>query len=194
MQTIIETIQPYVSTVATAILGVLTAIVIAGMNTIKVKANEWINARTTESQRVLLHKLAEEGFSLAKTVFKEADGPKKLQQALSYVTRQLQQRGIYLTDIEIQGAIEKAYLDYKAKQKPINTEEATIADAAANVSTEVAAQAAAKEAMASLAARVNELLSQATAEVFNTVPVKVQYEAEAIPTSIGDVQVHPSTE
>ncbi|WP_274484741.1 hypothetical protein [Paenibacillus polymyxa] len=77
MQTIIETAQPYVSTVATAILGVLTAIVIAGLNTIKVKANEWINARTTESQRVLLNKLAEEGFSLAKTVFKEADGPKR---------------------------------------------------------------------------------------------------------------------
>ncbi|AHC18909.1 phage holin [Paenibacillus polymyxa] len=183
MQTIIETVQPYVSTVATAILGVLTAIVIAGLNTIKVKANEWINARTTESQRVLLHKLAEEGFSLAKTVFKEADGPKKLQQALSYVTRQLQQRGIYLTDIEIQGAIEKAYLDYKAKQKPISMEDAAIADAAAEVSTEEAARAAAKEAMNGLAAKINELFAQATTEV--TPSAQVQAAPEPTPMEPG---------
>ncbi|MGO4952046.1 phage holin [Paenibacillus sp. DRB1-1] len=192
MQTIIETVQPYVSTVATAILGVLTAIVIAGLNTIKVKANEWINARTTESQRVLLHKLAEEGFSLAKTVFKEADGPKKLQQAISYVTRQLEQRGIYLTDTEIQGAIEKAYLDYKAKQKPNSTEEATIADAAAKVSAEEAAQAAAKEAMAGLAAKVNELLAQATAEALPTAPAQVQ--VEPIPIPIESAQEPVTTE
>ncbi|MMZ53660.1 Phage holin protein [compost metagenome] len=147
------------------------------------KANEWINARTTESQRVLLHKLAEEGFSLAKTVFKEADGPKKLQQALSYVTRQLQQRGIYLTDIEIQGAIEKAYLDYKAKakQKPISTEEAAIPDAAAGVSTEEAARAAAKEAMVGLAAKVNELLAHATAEAVPSAPAPIQPESESVP-------------
>ncbi|TQS01388.1 phage holin, LLH family [Paenibacillus ottowii] len=181
MQTIIETVQPYVSTVATAILGVLTAIVIAGLNTIKVKANEWINARTTESQRVLLHKLAEEGFSLSKTVFKEADGPKKLQQALSYVTRQLQQRGIYLTDIEIQGAIEKAYLDYKAKQKPISTEETAIAVAGDDISTEEAARVAAKEAMVGLAAKVNELLAQATAEAVPAAPAPIQPESESVP-------------
>ncbi|MEK3851187.1 phage holin, LLH family [Paenibacillus sp. FSL R7-0340] len=182
MQTIIETVQPYVSTIVTAILGVLTALVIAGLNTIKVKANTWIDARTTESQRVLLHKLAEEGFSLAKTAYKEEDGPKKLQEALSYVTGQLEQKGINLTSVEVQAAIEKAYLDYKAKskQKPISTEEATIADAAAKVSTEEAAQAAAKEAMAGLAARVNELLAQATAEVTPVALAQVQPAPEHI--------------
>ncbi|MEK5089027.1 phage holin [Paenibacillus sp. FSL M8-0228] len=194
MQTIIETVQPYVSTIATAILGVLTAIVIAGLNTIKVKANTWIDARTTESQRVLLHKLAEEGFSLAKTAYKEADGPKKLQEALSYVTGQLEQKGITLTPVEVQAAIEKAYLDYKAKtkQKPISTEEATIADVAAKVSTEEAAQAAAKEAMTGLAAKVNELLAQATAEV--TTGAQVQPAPEPIPAPTEATQAPVTTE
>ncbi|MGR6764441.1 phage holin, LLH family [Paenibacillus sp. T2-29] len=194
MQTIIETVQPYVSTVATAILGVLTAIVIAGLNTIKVKANMWIDARTTESQRVLLHKLAEEGFSLAKTAYKEADGSKKLQEALSYVTGQLEQKGITLTPVEVQAAIEKAYLDYKAKtkQKPISPEEAAVADAAAKVSTEEAAQAAAKEAVSGLATKINDFLAQATAEVANTVPAQVQ--SEPIPAPIESVQTPITTE
>ncbi|MDN4085985.1 phage holin [Paenibacillus polymyxa] len=177
MQTIIETVQPYVSTIATAILGVLTAIVIAGLNTIKVKANTWIDARTTESQRVLLHKLAEEGFSLAKTAYKEADGPKKLQEALSYVTGQLEQKGITLTPVEVQAAIEKAYLDYKAKQKSI-TPQTSIVTVEPKISLEEASQAAAKEAVSGLAAKLNDFLAQATAEVS---PVaKVQPEPETI--------------
>lgn len=194
MQTIIETVQPYVSTIATAILGVLTALVIAGLNTIKVKANTWIDARTTESQRVLLHKLAEEGFSLAKTAYKEADGPKKLQEALSYVTGQLEQKGINLTSVEVQAAIEKAYLDYKAKtkQKPISTEEAAIVDAASKVSTEEAAQAAAKEAVSGLAAKLNDFLAQVTAEV--TPSTLVQPEPDPISTPTESVQMPATAE
>ncbi|WP_252361747.1 hypothetical protein [Paenibacillus terrae] len=39
MQTLIEGVQPYVTTIATTAVGVLTTFVLAGLNTVKGKAN-----------------------------------------------------------------------------------------------------------------------------------------------------------
>lgn len=51
MQTLIEGVQPYVTTIATAAVGVLTTFVLAGLNTVKQKVNLWLEARTTAAQR-----------------------------------------------------------------------------------------------------------------------------------------------
>ncbi|WP_420538955.1 hypothetical protein ACN92M_13525 [Paenibacillus polymyxa] len=171
-QTIIENVQPYVNTIVTAAAGVLTAFVLGGLNKLKTKVNVWLEARTSAAQREVIHKIAGE--------------ERKLQEALQYATLRLAEQGITVSVVELQAAIEKAYLEYKAKTKAVLATEAQ--------PNEEAAQAAAKEAVSGLAAKLNDFLAQATAEVSNTVPVKVQYEAEVIPTSIGDVQVHPSTE
>ncbi|MFC7560276.1 hypothetical protein ACFQ5D_23260 [Paenibacillus farraposensis] len=82
MQPIIDSIQPYVSTVVTAAVGVLTTIVLAGLNNVKVKVNTWLEARTAVAQREVIHKIAGEGFAFAQTAFKEAGGERKLQEAL----------------------------------------------------------------------------------------------------------------
>ncbi|WP_342426528.1 phage holin, LLH family [Paenibacillus sp. FSL L8-0158] len=156
MQTIIETVQPYVNTIVTAAAGVLTAFVLGGLNKLKTKVNVWLEARTTAAQREVIHKIAGEGFSFAQTAFKEAGGERKLQEALQYTTLSLAEQGITVSTVEIRSAIEKAYLEYKAKTKTVLATEAQ--------PSEEATQAAAKEAVSSLAAQVTAILSQATAE------------------------------
>ena len=153
MQNVIETIQPAINTIVTAVVGVLVTFVLAGLNKLKVKANTWLEARTTVAQREVIHKIAGEGFAFAQTEFKQAGGERKLQEALQYATLRLAEQGITVSAVEIRSAIEKAYLEYKAKTKTV------LAEAQPN---EDAAQAAAKEAVSSLAAQVTAILSQAT--------------------------------
>ncbi|MGG4504199.1 phage holin, LLH family [Paenibacillus polymyxa] len=183
MQTIIETVQPYVSTVATAVVGVLTTIILAGLNTVKVKVNTWLEARTTAAQREVIHKVAGEAFALAQTAFKEAGGERKLQEALQYATLRLAEQGITVSVVELQAAIEKAYLEYKAKTKAVLATEAQ--------PNEEAAQVAAKEAVSGLAAKLNDFLAQATAEVTS---VQTQSEPDPIPSSREHVQASVAIE
>ncbi|KJD43164.1 phage holin, LLH family [Paenibacillus terrae] len=154
MQTLIEGVQPYVTTIATAAVGVLTTFVLAGLNTVKVKVNSWLEARTTAAQREVIHKIAGEGFAFAQTAFKQAGGERKLQEALQYASLTLTSQGITVSQVELRSAIEKAYLEYKAKTKTVLTTEAQ--------PSEEVTQAAAKEAVSSLAAQVTAILSQAT--------------------------------
>ncbi|MDG0053097.1 phage holin, LLH family [Paenibacillus sp. P2(2022)] len=154
MQTIIETVQPYVNTIVTAAAGVLTAFVLGGLNKLKTKVNVWLEARTTAAQREVIHKIAGEGFAFAQTAFKQAGGERKLQEALQYASLTLTSQGITVSQVELRSAIEKAYLEYKAKTKTVLTTEAQ--------PSEEATQAAAKEAVSSLAAQVTAILSQAT--------------------------------
>ncbi|MGR6127223.1 phage holin, LLH family [Paenibacillus sp. SER-28] len=153
MQTIIETVQPYVNTIVTAAAGVLTAFVLGGLNKLKTKINVWLEARTTAAQREVIHKIAGEGFAFAQTAFKETGGERKLQEALQYTTLRLAEQGITVSAVEIRSAIEKAYLEYNSKTKAIVTE---------SQPNEEVTQAAAKEAVSSLAAKVSEILTQAT--------------------------------
>ncbi|MEC0233612.1 phage holin, LLH family [Paenibacillus kribbensis] len=171
-QTIIENVQPYVNTIVTAAAGVLTAFVLGGLNKLKTKVNVWLEARTTAAQREVIHKIAGEGFAFAQTAFKQAGGERKLQEALQYATLRLAEQGITVSVVELQAAIEKAYLEYKAKTKALLATEAH--------PNEEATQAAAKEAVSSLAAKLNDFLAQATAEVTPVAPSQVQSEPEPI--------------
>ncbi|MEK3950987.1 phage holin, LLH family [Paenibacillus sp. FSL H7-0703] len=182
MQTIIETVQPYVNTIVTAAAGVLTAFVLGGLNKLKTKVNVWLEARTTAAQREVIHKVAGEAFALAQTAFKVAGGERKLQEALQYASLTLSSQGIVVSQVELKSAIEKAYLEYKAKTKTVLATEAQ--------PNEEAAQVAAKEAVSGLAAKLNDFLAQATAEVDNTVPP----EPETISAPTEAVQTPVTTE
>ncbi|ODA08480.1 phage holin, LLH family [Paenibacillus polymyxa] len=186
MQTIIETVQPAINTIVTAIVGVLVTFALAGINTLKNKANAWLDARTTAAQREVIHKVAGEAFALAQTAFKEAGGERKLQEALQYASLTLSSQGIIVSQVELKSAIEKAYLEYKAKTKTVLTTEAQ--------PSEEATQAAAKEAVSGLAAKLNDFLAQATAEVSNTVPAHVQSESEPIPSPTEPAQAPVTVE
>ncbi|KAF6614376.1 hypothetical protein HFE03_03350 [Paenibacillus sp. EKM102P] len=171
MQTIIETVQPYVNTIVTAAVGVLTAFVLGGLNKLKTKVNVWLEARTTAAQREVIHKVAGEAFALAQTTFKDAGGVRKMQEALQYASLRLTEQGIVVSPTELQAAIEKAYLEYKTKTKAVLATEAQ--------PNEEEAQVAAKEAVSGLAAKLNDFLVQATAEV--TPGVLVHPEPEPVP-------------
>lgn len=126
-ETLIEAAQPYVTTIVTAIVGLLAALILSTVNQLKAKANEWIDARTNAAQRETIHKIAAEAFSLAQTAFKESDGQKKLKEAMQYASDQLSEKGIPVSALQLQAAIEKAYLEYKAsltagQNVTINTE------------------------------------------------------------------------
>ncbi|RTZ38152.1 hypothetical protein EJ573_02825 [Paenibacillus polymyxa] len=186
MQTIIETIQPYVNTIVTAAAGVLTAFVLGGLNKLKTKVNVWLEARTTAAQREVIHKVAGEAFALAQTAFKEARGERKLQEALQYASLTLSSQGIVVSQVELKSAIEKAYLEYKAKSKTVLTTEAQ--------PSEEATQAAAKEAVSGLAAKLNDFLTQATAEITSIAPVQVQSAPEPIPAPVDSILTPVITE
>ncbi|QOH62391.1 phage holin, LLH family [Paenibacillus polymyxa] len=186
MQNVIETIQPAISTIVTAIVGVLVTFALAGINTLKNKANNWLDARTTAAQREVIHKVAGEAFALAQTTFKNAGGVRKMQEALQYASLRLTEQGIVVSPTELQAAIEKAYLEYKAKTKTVLTTEAQ-----PNIE---ATQAAAKEAVSDLAAKINDFLAQATAEVEPVVPAQGQSELGPISAPIEAVQTPVITE
>ncbi|MNW33495.1 hypothetical protein D3C74_104580 [compost metagenome] len=186
MQTIIETVQPYVNTIVTAAAGVLTAFVLGGLNKLKTKVNVWLEARTTATQREVIHKVAGEAFALAQTMFKDAGGVRKMQEALQYASLRLTEQGIVVSPTELQAAIEKAYLEYKAKTKAVLATEAQ--------PNEEAAQVAAKEAVSDLAAKLNDFLAQATAEVTPVAPSQVQSEPESIPAPATSEQTPVTTE
>ncbi|MDG0057010.1 phage holin, LLH family [Paenibacillus sp. P2(2022)] len=186
MQTIIETVQPYVNTIVTAAAGVLTAFVLGGLNKLKTKVNVWLEARTTAAQREVIHKIAGEGFAFAQTAFKQAGGERKLQEALQYATLRLTEQGITVSVVELQAAIEKAYLEYKAKTKAVLATEAQ--------PNEEAAQVAAKEAVSGLAAKLNDFLAQATAEVGPAASAQVQSAPEPNPAPVDSVKTPVITE
>ncbi|MGW8442049.1 phage holin, LLH family [Paenibacillus sp. S33] len=186
MQNVIETIQPAINTIVTAVVGVLVTFVLAGLNTLKNKANSWLDARTTAAQRDVIHKVAGEAFALAQTTFKDVGGVRKMQEALQYASLRLTEQGIVVSPTELQAAIEKAYLEYKAKTKAVLATEAQ--------PNEEATQAAAKEAVSGLAAKLNDFLAQATADVVVVVPTQVQPESELILAPVEAVETPMTTE
>lgn len=110
MQPIIEAAQPYVTTIVTAVVGALAAVLLAAVGVIKSKAVTYLDSKLDVTQRELLHKIAAEAFAYAETVYKSEENQVKLAQALEYATQQLGRKGIKVTPAEIRAAIEAAYL------------------------------------------------------------------------------------
>lgn len=110
MQTVIDQAQPYITAVVLAIVGLLAAFVLRTVALLQARGLAWLDGKLNVQQRDLLHKIASEGFAYAQTVYKELGGEEKLQQALVYVSDQLEARGIKAAPEEIRAAIEAAYL------------------------------------------------------------------------------------
>ncbi|MBP1990192.1 phage holin, LLH family [Paenibacillus eucommiae] len=113
-----ELIQPYITGIVQAVIGLLATFLIAGLFAVKKNLEAWVESRTSKEQRELLHKIASEGFALAEQTFKQLGGEQKLSSAQDYVIRRLNAAGIQFTAMEIRAAIEKAVLDYKALRQP----------------------------------------------------------------------------
>lgn len=105
-------IQPYLDTVVQALLGLVTAVVIAALIEIRKKVLEWIDKKATNEQRDLIYKLAKEAFSFAETVYHQMDGRQKLDGAIAYLSKRLNDANINLTEEEIRAVIEGVVLGY----------------------------------------------------------------------------------
>lgn len=110
MQPIVEAAQPYVTTIVTAVVGALAAVLLAAVGVIRAKTVTYLDSKLDATQRELLHKVAGEAYAYAQTVYKSEESQVKLAQALEYATQQLGRRGINVTPAEIRAAIEAAYL------------------------------------------------------------------------------------
>lgn len=111
MQPIIEQVQPYVSTIVLAVVGLLVTVILGMINTVKAKAEAYFDAKLSAEQRGLLHRIAGEAYAYAETAFRDGGGEMKLEEALHYASDHLQKRGINVTKVELQAAIEKAWLE-----------------------------------------------------------------------------------
>ncbi|NHN29433.1 phage holin [Paenibacillus agricola] len=113
-----ELIQPYITLALQAVIGILTSLVLAGLLTLRKKADDFLSSRATASQREALYRIANEAQALIEKTFQEANGMQKLHAAEAYVAARLKEAGIQLSMMEIQAAIEKAVQDFNTSVKP----------------------------------------------------------------------------
>lgn len=116
MQPIIEQIQPYVSTIVLAVVGLLATVILGAINLVKAKAGAYFDAKLTAAQRELLHRIAGEAYAYAETAFKNAGGPAKLEEALKYASEQLKKRGVSVSAVELQATIENTWLEFSKRK------------------------------------------------------------------------------
>lgn len=123
MNEIMDQLQPYITSIVVALVGLLTTVILAVISKLKVRVNEWIDTKIeeskikiSESQREQLHKIANEAFAHAESMFKTESGIVKLSKAFIYASEKLGLNGIKVTDDEITAAIEKACLEYNANK------------------------------------------------------------------------------
>lgn len=116
MKEIMEQAQPYIISIVTALIGILATIITGSIKKAQGKAEEYYKAHTNEKDRELLHKIGMEAFSWAQTLYKEAEGDRKLKEAYAYASEKLAALGVQMTSDEIRAAIEKAVVDYNAKK------------------------------------------------------------------------------
>src|SRR4051794_22780363 len=115
---ILEQLQPYITTVVEALLGLLVTSILGFIAVMRGKLNAWLEAHTTAAQRETLARLAGEAAALVESAWKEqGNGPQKMKQAIDYVMKRAAELGITLNIVSIQAAVEKAVQDYNAQVK-----------------------------------------------------------------------------
>ena len=110
---VVDHAQPYIITIVTAVIGLVATLLLGLLKTLKAKLDIWLDAKLSVEQRNLLHKIGKEAFTHAETVYKYADGEKKLDQAYTYATSRLASLGIKMSEQEIKAAIHEAWLSFQ---------------------------------------------------------------------------------
>ncbi|QJC52772.1 phage holin [Paenibacillus albicereus] len=109
------TIQPYIDTIVQALVGLLAAAVLAWVATVRKRLDAWLEARTTEQQRAVLHKMAAEAVSYVEATAASQGARNKLEEAMRYLQANLPVPIVAsLKDKELRAAVEKALYELKA--------------------------------------------------------------------------------
>jgi hypothetical protein len=124
-----ELIQPYVTTLVTALIGLLVTLVLTTISAMKKalipRLEKWLESKFSLTQRELIHKYAEEAFAYVEARFKDATSKEKFDIAYEQLyivlnkTGHLDKLGLEISKREIESAIEKAVLDYNKYKQTI---------------------------------------------------------------------------
>lgn len=112
-----DLIQPYVSTIVEALVGLLAVGVLAGVASIKAKVVKFVESHTNAQQQTMLYGLAQEAAALAESSYVSGGGPEKLQAAVEYVSKQAGKIGLDVSPLAMRAAVEKAVMEFN-KNKP----------------------------------------------------------------------------
>lgn len=99
-----------------AALGLIVRLALMEWRKMKPKIDEWLSKQLDASTRELLSRVGQEAFVFAETTYRQLSGTERLQYALEYATRVLNQYGVKVTPEEISAAIHSAWLADKRQQ------------------------------------------------------------------------------
>ncbi|WP_054954996.1 phage holin [Paenibacillus dakarensis] len=125
MEQIWNEVSPMLSQLVIEIIKILTVVVLAGLGLLQFKIKSAIDTIKNKNQREIFHKIANEAFAHAETVFKSESSRNKMAQAFIYASSKLGDIGINVSDKEITAAIERACLEYNAKKKLVIEDKAS---------------------------------------------------------------------
>lgn len=117
MTTILEIAQPYLETIATAIIGLLAMLILAAIARLRSMVEAWLVARTSAAQRELLHKLAAEAYAWVESQYGAGAGEQKLTEAVRYVLERLRLDKIGLSVEDVTAAVQKAWAELDSKNR-----------------------------------------------------------------------------
>ncbi|MDI3257569.1 MAG: phage holin, LLH family [Kyrpidia sp.] len=112
---------PIANQVVLFVLQFLAALALALLHVAGRRVADYLRLHTTRAQRDLLACLAREAFSFAETVYKQYNGPAKLEQAMGYLSERLRQHGVTVTPEEMRAAVEQAWLWDRRTRSPGGT-------------------------------------------------------------------------
>lgn len=120
MNSVIQAAQPYITALATALIGLLATFLLAAIAHLKTKLSAWLTTRASADQRELLHKLAAEAYAFAEQQYAGLYGDEKMAAALQYVLARLKLDGA-ITAEDITAAIQKAWAELDAKNRRLSS-------------------------------------------------------------------------
>lgn len=95
------------------LIQVLVVSFLVGVHRYAPALHRWVDHHTTLTERQVLAQIGKEAFRYAETVFTSSPGQVKLDQALKYAANVAQNKGLKVSEQELQSAIEQAVQDAK---------------------------------------------------------------------------------
>jgi hypothetical protein len=112
-----EILSPYLNDIITAVLGLITFMILTALTELRKRVLVWIDSRNDLRHQEIIKNLATDAFSYVETSMKGKEGSEKLKEASAFVSRQLADKKINYSEEQIIAAVEKAVLDFKKDNK-----------------------------------------------------------------------------
>lgn len=112
-----ELLQPFINDIIVAIAGLFTVITLAIFTELRKRILTWIDSRNDLRHQEYLKFIADQAFGYVEMTMKDAQSQTKINEAIRFVSKNLEKKKIQMSDEEIRASIEKAILEFKSKSK-----------------------------------------------------------------------------